>query len=131
MMRRAAVLCFALVTGVACASSTEPETPGAPFDGDLVHELVDEDGSSIQAYVVGGGAPAAEVAEDCADHFASSHDRVHCYVFRDEAAFEAAGAPVEFGMAMKNLCWDAFVSRNGSNTAGKDTNPEFDPEVCS
>lgn len=117
------------------APSEEASAPSAsasaPFGGRVELELVSEDGEGIQAYVVTDGTPADDVARDCVDHLLETHESAHCYVFRSLGAFEAAGAPSEFGRAMENNCWDAYRSAKGASSGGADTNPEFDPDVCS
>lgn len=106
------------------------EAAESPFDGEIALELVSDDGEGVQAYVVSSSEPG-DIAEDCVDHFIGSHERVSCYVFRDDVTFEAAGAPSSFGEAMENVCWDAYLSQSGDNSAGEDSNPKFDPDICS
>ena len=122
-------------TGSVSERPSEPAagSPGEFGEGAVLTEVEAEDGKFLRVHFLVEGEDNDELFEAlqaCTEQYIEDYNRVECYAYASQDAFQAASVDPDNGVAGKD-CWVAHLGQDRSGEGvGKLTNDSYEEEGC-
>lgn len=124
--------------GPATEPGSQPSEPAAASPGEfgdaaVLTEVEAEDGKFLRVHFLADGDDNDELFEAlqaCTERYIKDYNRVECYAYASEDAFQAASVDPDNGVVGKD-CWVAHLGQDRSGEGvGKLTNDSYEEEGC-